>query len=164
MSFDLKPIFRDEEKEIPVNLKLIPKDYESFGEEFSDDITLEGNFSKLDGIVTLTANIFFEISAPCDRCATDVKRKYKIKIKEKIADHLENEEENDDYIIAPNMKLDITDTIITAVILSVPAKFLCKEDCKGVCPKCGKNLNEGPCDCKEEVKDSRWAALAQLLD
>ena len=42
-------------------------------------------------------------------------------------------------------------------------KLLCREDCKGLCFRCGKNLNEGPCDCKSEP-DSRFAVLQQLLD
>ena len=59
--------------------------------------------------------------------------------------------------------LNLDDLLETEFILDMPTKFLCREDCKGVCPKCGKNLNDGECDCRPDV-DPRFAALAQLLD
>ena len=51
----------------------------------------------------------------------------------------------------------------TLFILDMDSKFLCREDCKGLCPKCGKNLNLGPCGCGKET-DPRFAVLEQLLD
>lgn len=164
MSFDLKPIFRDEEKEIRVEAVLNPVDYDNLDERFSDDISVKGKISKRRGIVTFTADVIFTVEAPCDRCALPVRKSFKIHISEKIADRLENEADNDEYILIPDMKFDISETVITAVVLSLPGKFLCKEDCRGICPNCGKNLNDGGCDCTNEVKDSRWAALSQLLD
>ena len=57
---------------------------------------------------------------------------------------------------------DLDDIMTTAFVLSMDSKLLCSEDCKGLCAKCGKNLNEGPCQCKPDV-DPRFAALQQLL-
>ena len=47
-------------------------------------------------------------------------------------------------------------------VLAVPMKNLCSEDCKGLCPKCGKNLNEGLCNCNEENIDPRWETIQKL--
>ena len=58
---------------------------------------------------------------------------------------------------------DLTDIITTAFVLNMDSQLLCRPDCKGVCFRCGKNLNEGPCGCKKEP-DSRFAVLQQLLD
>jgi uncharacterized protein len=49
------------------------------------------------------------------------------------------------------------------IVFSLPLRFLCDEECKGLCSRCGKNLNDGPCDCKKEI-DPRMAALLQLLE
>jgi len=56
----------------------------------------------------------------------------------------------------------LEDTLREQVLLAVPLKTVCREDCRGLCPHCGKNLNEGACSCAKEVEDPRWAALKQI--
>lgn len=58
----------------------------------------------------------------------------------------------------------LEDVLREQVLLAVPIKIVCREDCKGLCPHCGKNLNQGACDCHEEVSDPRWDALRGLRD
>ena len=62
-----------------------------------------------------------------------------------------------------NGEVDVGDLAYTAFLLAMDTKHLCSEDCKGLCPGCGVNLNREPCRCKKQV-DPRWAALEQLLD
>ena len=52
---------------------------------------------------------------------------------------------------------------LSSCYFALPSKFLCDDDCKGLCPKCGANLNEGPCECKKDI-DPRFEALLSLLD
>jgi len=56
----------------------------------------------------------------------------------------------------------LEDTLREQVLLSVPLKALCREDCKGLCPHCGKNLKESACSCADEIEDPRWAALKEI--
>jgi uncharacterized protein len=56
-------------------------------------------------------------------------------------------------------EIDLSPAVREQILLSVPAAPLCGEDCKGLCPKCGKDLNEGDCGCDRSVIDPRWAAL-----
>ncbi len=66
-------------------------------------------------------------------------------------------------ILAPGtVAVDITDDVRQVVQLTVPLKLLCSEECKGLCPQCGKDLNEGPCDCRPVPIDPRWDALRGL--
>ena len=58
--------------------------------------------------------------------------------------------------------MELTDSLREQVLLAVPIKFVCSEDCKGFCPSCGKNLNEGSCGCVQKVPDPRWDALKDL--
>lgn len=58
---------------------------------------------------------------------------------------------------------DLTDELRQSIILALPTYPVCRQDCRGVCSSCGKNLNEGPCTCSHEVRDSRWGALDGLL-
>ena len=65
-------------------------------------------------------------------------------------------------ILVENMVLDLDELVIEDVFLSLPSRFLCKSDCKGLCNYCGHDLNESDCGCKKPV-DPRLAALQQLL-
>lgn len=58
--------------------------------------------------------------------------------------------------------VDLTDEIRQCIILALPTYPVCRSDCRGVCPTCGKNLNEGSCGCADAVADSRWGALDAL--
>ena len=70
--------------------------------------------------------------------------------------------ENDDIVLLDHDEVDLADLAGTAFILDMDTKTLCSEDCKGLCPGCGVNLNREACRCKKQV-DPRLAKLAQLL-
>jgi uncharacterized protein len=56
----------------------------------------------------------------------------------------------------------LEDTLREQVLLALPLKSVCREECKGLCPHCGKNLNENECSCVDEVEDPRWSALKEI--
>jgi len=58
--------------------------------------------------------------------------------------------------------IDIADDVRQTLLLAVPLKLLCSENCRGLCPTCGKNLNEGECSCRNDVGDPRWDVLRNL--
>lgn len=75
------------------------------------------------------------------------------------------EEDNDDYILVDeSFKLDLDELLRSDILLELPYKYLCREDCKGLCPSCGKNLNEGPCSCNLHQVDPRLEVLKKLID
>ncbi len=61
-------------------------------------------------------------------------------------------------------EVDTREAIRQNLVLALPMRALCREDCAGLCPQCGKDLNEGPCDCTSEVVDERFAVLRELLN
>jgi uncharacterized protein len=74
---------------------------------------------------------------------------------------------SDDELAFPidhNHLLDLREAIRQNLVLALPAQALCQEDCAGLCPQCGKDLNEGPCDCKPDETDDRFSVLRQLLE
>jgi uncharacterized protein len=79
-----------------------------------------------------------------------------------IVTNLENEE-NDDIAVIPDMQLNPEEFCYPDIVMSLPTKLLCKDDCRGLCPDCGKNLNTGDCNCTKTEIDPRLAALAELL-
>jgi len=60
--------------------------------------------------------------------------------------------------------IELEDILREQILLLMPMQRICREDCKGICPACGKNRNETPCDCKTEHPDDRWGALEHLKD
>ena len=72
-------------------------------------------------------------------------------------------EDNDDFLVVSDMRLDLDELIEEDVNLELPTKFLCSDECKGVCVMCGKNLNKDQCDCKKPI-DPRLEGLLQFLD
>ena len=58
--------------------------------------------------------------------------------------------------------IDVDEIVKEQILLAVPTRMLCREDCKGICPECGTDLNSGECACKKDDIDPRWAALKNL--
>jgi uncharacterized protein len=83
-----------------------------------------------------------------------------------VFDAAPEELEEDEYILAKGAEgeVDIAPLLYSAMVVAVPPIILCKEDCKGLCPHCGANLNLGPCGCDDDVSDdSPFAVLKDLL-
>ncbi len=141
---------------------------QDFNYEFScnDDlmlsvISVDGFVKSSTGIVSLSATAKVSVATQCAKCAKDFDKNLVVPVNHLLIDKL-NDEDNDDYIVAENMRLDLDELVLEDIYLALPARFLCKEDCKGLCPYCGHDLNEGECGCKKPV-DPRMAALQQLL-
>ena len=67
------------------------------------------------------------------------------------------------FAIDEHHTLDLTDAMCQYALLAIPMKPLCSDNCAGLCPNCGKNLNDGPCDCTSQDTDPRWSELSKLL-
>lgn len=75
------------------------------------------------------------------------------------------DEASKEYFDLIDNQIFLDDLIISQIITSIPFKSLCKEECKGICPKCGKDLNEGSCKCDEEIEiDPRFGKLMDLFN
>ena len=163
MIIDLKKIFVNDNSSLPLEYS-----FDMSAVEFSGlfplkkPVTIVGTVSNKASLVRLTADICYEYDAPCDRCGVDTKISHTVKVEKSLACAIEGEE-SDTIIIVPDMKLDLGEFIYSEVIVSLPMKHLCSEECKGICPKCGRNLNDGKCDCPEKEIDPRLAKLADLL-
>ena len=113
------------------------------------------------GILHLEAEIEADMLCICDRCGEEFES---VKVTEVDAVLSEEESPEDpDLFVLVNDGIDLDEVLSTCFILDMETKFLCSENCKGLCPSCGKNLNLGPCGCRKEI-DPRFAVLEQLLD
>ena len=122
----------------------------------------EGVIRNGAGVLTLTGTIKADMVCICDRCSVEFHCDKAIPLEVRLAADISDEDDPEIFPLDGNW-LDLSDLLETCFILSTETKFLCKEDCAGLCPICGKNLDDGPCGCKKEI-DPRLAALGQLLD
>lgn len=164
MIIDLKSIFVNDNTSLPVDYLLDMSDTEYAGHfPLKKPVKLVGTISNKASLVRLCAKIVFEYYAPCDRCSKPTTAVLKVEEDKILATSIEGED-SDTILLVPDMKLDLDDFIYTETVVNLPMKHLCKADCKGVCSKCGKDLNDGKCDCPQKEIDPRLAVLAQLLD
>jgi uncharacterized protein len=118
----------------------------------------------------IRASVKGSIHAACHRCAGEFDMPCESAFELVVSrgqDAVQPENLNeDDWIVIPagEERYDIFPRVREALILELPIKVLCREDCKGVCPSCGANLNEGECGCARRSGDPRWSALRKLVD
>ena len=103
-----------------------------------------------------------EVAEDCRRCLAPARAKVDEELHMLFADANDEEsDESDVYMLEPRaMTVDLRPALREQWLLAAPGFALCREDCKGLCPKCGADLNLGPCNCAPDV-DPRWATLKE---
>lgn len=113
-----------------------------------------------------------DVETPCMRClnpaivsvAVRFRDEFHSKIEVNTGIPLPMPDEEDPFYISETHLVDLGEVIREYALLELPMRPLCKEDCKGLCPTCGADLNVGPCGCRNDEIDERFAALKALLD
>ena len=130
----------------------------------TEPVRAEGQVRNTAGVLVMTGSIETTIHGTCDRCASDFDREIHFPIDVVLVTELSNEENEDEWVFPlEGDSADLDDIVRTVFVLNLDSKLLCNEDCRGLCHRCGKNLNDGPCNCQKEL-DPRFAALKQLLE
>jgi uncharacterized protein len=127
---------------------------------------------KIGKKVLIEGSVKISVSLSCSRCLKDFPYPLDITFREEYnpAEERETEGEKEltgrelDLSFYSNDEIDITGLIKEQVLLSVPMKPLCGPECRGICPACGKALNEGPCECRTEEVDPRLAPLKKFRE
>ena len=165
MLLDLKPILVTPGASLPFETHENLSDL-VFGscKPASKPVLAYGKVRNTAGVLELTGELTTTLHGVCDRCASEFTRAVQIPIHAVLVSEEELEQAEDEWVFGiRDGCADLTDIITTAFVLNMDSQLLCRPDCKGVCFRCGKNLNEGPCGCRKEP-DSRFAVLQQLLD
>ena len=130
----------------------------------SEPVVATGAVRNTADVLVMTGTINTTIHGVCDRCAADFTKAMEYPIDVVLVKELANEENEDEWVFPlEGDSADLEDIVRTVFVLNMDSKLLCKSDCKGMCCRCGKNLNDGACSCQKEL-DPRFAALRQLLD
>ena len=163
MRLYLRPILHVPGASAPFSFQLDLSELDFYGvRPFTGPVQVTGQVRNRADALVLTGAAAAALDLQCDRCLKPFQRELRVPVECLLAEELEDEE-NDDIVLLDHGEVDLDEVFTTAVVLDMDTTHLCREDCKGLCHRCGADLNEGPCGCKPEV-DPRFAALAQLLD
>jgi len=118
--------------------------------------------SKKDAKYVIHGTALVEAVIPCDRCLTPVDTEISLDFEKTV--HIGRDEADDDeknYL--EGYSLDTDELLCNEILIGWPMKTLCKENCLGICGRCGANLNLGPCGCGDENPDPRMAAIQDIF-
>jgi uncharacterized protein len=125
-------------------------------------VTVKGSAVNYEGKINVDLKIQAQVERTCSRCLESFKEE--IEVDSNYVFVKETKDDKEDFYIFKGDKLDITDLVLGDIAAKLAMKPLCKENCKGICPICGKDKNSIDCQCKSEEIDPRMQALSKLLD
>lgn len=135
------------------------------------EATIEGRATRRADVVRLVGKIRAGIEVYCDRCAAEIDAPLEIEfdtsftpaeVEKAAVENVELLAGDLDRSVYEGGEVDVDDLMREQILLALPTRSLCREECRGLCPECGANLNEGACECGHKEVDPRWAALADL--
>lgn len=116
------------------------------------------------GKARITGKADFTFRAYCDRCLSETQIIMALEFERIVASSGAEDEEADDLGFMDGCHLDTEAFMHNEILVNWPAKILCRDDCKGLCPKCGQNLNTGDCGCDTFVPDPRMAVIQDIFN
>ena len=163
MLLNVKPILHTPGKRMDFQFSMDLSDLEFAGRyPVTQPVEVTGQVRNTADVLELELTARTTLDAVCDRCGKAFPQEKEVAYQCLLAEELQNED-NDEIVLLEDGQADVGDLARTAFILGMDSKTLCSEDCKGLCPRCGADLNLGPCSCQKEV-DPRLAVLAKHLD
>ena len=130
----------------------------------SEPVLAVGTVRNTADVLMMKGTITTCLHGVCDRCAAEFTQNVELPIDVVLVEEFSNEDNEDEGVFPLEAgSADLEEIVRTVFVLNMDSKLLCKPDCKGLCCRCGKNLNTEACTCQKEL-DPRFAALRQLLD
>ena len=114
----------------------------------------------VSGSVRVDASAKYRLVTRCDRCLEPIDRAQTIDVSHYLTFD-DSESFDDEYVQIDDYDFDLSEFLREDIVMSLPSVTLCRPDCRGLCPECGKNLNEGECGCRKPA-DPRWAGLDEI--
>ncbi|MBQ4381934.1 MAG: DUF177 domain-containing protein [Oscillospiraceae bacterium] len=164
MKLDLREIMEEGGGSLPFSFEVTADGLVFSGvDEFTAPVVFSGRVENHAGTFTVTGELDSQMACTCGRCLKHFVKPLHIPVRVYLAEELQDEDSEDIYLLSEGRFCDLDEIGMEALVLNMEQRQLCSEDCKGLCPKCGKNLNDGPCNCGED-RDPRLAVLWQLLE
>lgn len=165
MLYDISSVLKNADYELTVEGKPELADIAAVGAEpVITAASFAGKIVNVGGALEFSAAVCGSLAVKCARCARDITRAFKTELTELlVSEDSDALSDRDDVTVFSGHTVDLDELVMSNIWLSFPGVFLCKSDCKGICQDCGKDLNEGGCDCAAGKIDPRWEPLRELL-
>ena len=137
----------------------------------ASEASVSGRATRKGDEVRLRGTVTAEVEVYCDRCAAPIVAPLEVEfdtsfipaeVERGVVENVELKAFDLDRSVYEGGEVDVDDLVREQILLALPTRSLCREDCKGLCPACGADLNAGDCACDKEETDPRWAALGAL--
>ncbi len=135
-----------EKKEI--SLTIDAETAKSYGIACKELPHVEGKLENQAGVLFLRYDVHCVPAFECDRCLSEVTTPLSESFEHVVVTEIASEQNDSEYLLATDAMLDIAETVMTDLRLSLPTRILCSDKCKGICPVCGCNRNEQECTCE----------------
>ena len=163
MLLDLKQLFEIPDEQLQVDTSLDFSEEELLdGYSFSTPVLIKGKIVNRWESVMCDLNAQYTLNLTCDRCLEQFKQDFDSKLEYTLTRAEEDNYSDNEYCVEDGT-LDLKEFVMSHILLNLPSKVLCKQDCKGLCTSCGANLNKEQCSCKKENIDPRLEILGTLL-
>ena len=131
---------------------------------FISPVRFDGSIVNISGVLKLNGQLKAEYTVKCHMCLKDVDGKLSININESFvdADKVENDTDVETYTYEGNF-IEIDKVLMDSIVLNLPMKQACTAECKGICPRCGIDLNVGQCECKDDEINPRMEILKDFF-
>lgn len=134
-----------------------------------EPVQVKGQSRRNSGQLEVRGELHTRVAIPCGRCLKEVELPIDVEFAERFVASVswrhdeQHELSRDDLDLGlVDEAVDLDDLVKEEILLALPGHVLCSENCKGICPNCGANLNLADCGCKSEQTDSRWEKLKDL--
>ncbi len=140
------------------------EDMEFFGVwyEFAGPLHIKGRVENISGAVVLGARVTGSANTTCARCMKPITAEFDYEFEEHISNS-KAADEDDDIIVISGSTVDVAEVALNNFLVEAPMRYLCKPDCKGLCPRCGADRNAADCGCEDGIVDPRLSVLDDLF-
>lgn len=146
MKIDLKQLFNIVGESKNISYSINENELSAIrGYSFISPVDINGRIFNRAGVVYLEYSVSFTLLVTCDRCLKEFEREHHFDFEHIVVPSVSND--NDEYIVADGQSIELNEIAFTDLILQLPSKNLCKDDCKGLCMVCGCDLNVSECNC-----------------
>ena len=174
MKLDLRALMAEEIRTLPIHLELTPvvdpddRLSNLYDVRFPSPVVAEGEITNTAGYMRMCLAVTAGYVVPCARCLDDVHGTFSFTVERNVAPASMlvdlDEDRLDDYVVIEDGTVEIDELLLELLELAFPTKFLCSEDCPGLCVRCGKKLTGGPCNCQPKEIDPRLEPLRRILE
>jgi uncharacterized protein len=129
--------------------------------DFKGPLQIKGRIVNGGEVLVLTADVRSTVILQCGSCMESYEQNLDFSFEARL--RMASEEETPDYFLYEGNEIDLSDIILEFLLLELPIQRRCREDCKGLCPECGTNLNHETCECSKQTENDPDLAFDERL-